>query len=66
MLTGVSRDRGRLLRLKADNSDTHYNLGVVYIKQNRFDDAIKSLTTSLGIKPDDAESGPTHSSKKLT
>jgi Flp pilus assembly protein TadD len=41
---------------KSPNTSIHHtNLGIAYLKQNRYDEAIREFITAVSLKPDDAD-----------
>ena len=42
----------RAIRIKPDNAEAHYNLGVAYGKLERYQEAIEACKQAIRIKPD--------------
>jgi len=40
------------IRLKPDYAEAHNNLGIIYAKQGRLDEAILEFRVALSLKPD--------------
>ena len=49
------REYQAALRINPDYAEAHYNLGVVYTRQGRIDEAIRELQAALRINPDFAD-----------
>jgi tetratricopeptide (TPR) repeat protein len=55
-LTELADANKDLKRLKIEAADMHYNLGVIFQKQNQWDEAIREYEKVLEVKPDDKDS----------
>jgi len=59
-LPGATAALGTAVLLGPEHAETHFNLAVIYEKENRLPEALQEITAALVLEPKDMDAANTH------